>query len=80
MIALTGDARHLERLGNGCVPGTAHLVQSGDGGLKLGLALHAPIAYVLQMDLRVDETKSIIAALPGVANELSCNLPAEIND
>jgi 4-hydroxy-3-methylbut-2-en-1-yl diphosphate reductase len=78
---LTGYARHLERVsGDGCVPGAAHFVQSEDGGVKLGHAPDAPIAYVSQTALSVDETKSIIATLPSVANDISCKLPAEISD
>lgn len=79
LIAVTAVARHLERVWAMVAYHAAHLVQSEDGGLKLGLAPRAPIAYVSQTPLSVDETKSIIAALHGVAKDLSCKLPAEIN-
>ena len=77
---MTGHARHLERVWAMGAPGAAHLVQSEDGGARLGLAPDAPIAYVSQTALSVDETKSIIATLPSIANDISCKLPAEIND
>jgi 4-hydroxy-3-methylbut-2-en-1-yl diphosphate reductase len=63
-VILIGHANHPEVEGTmGRIPGPIHLVQSEADVENLDLAPNAPIAYVSQTTLSVDETRSIIAAL-----------------
>ncbi|MGQ0446227.1 MAG: hypothetical protein ACT4O2_14160 [Beijerinckiaceae bacterium] len=80
LVAVTADARHPEQAGQWVRSRRGPSRPIRRRWVNLGLAPHAPIAYVSQMALSVGETKSIIAALPSVANDLSCKLPAAIND
>ncbi len=63
-LILIGHARHPEVEGIvGRVAGSVHLVQSEDDVAALALADDAPLAYVTQTTLSVDDTKAIIKAL-----------------
>ncbi|WP_036258971.1 4-hydroxy-3-methylbut-2-enyl diphosphate reductase [Methylocapsa aurea] len=63
-VVLIGHAGHPEIEGTmGRIPGPVYLVQSEADVDRLGLACDAPLAYVSQTTLSVDDTKCIIAAL-----------------
>jgi 4-hydroxy-3-methylbut-2-enyl diphosphate reductase len=63
-VVLIGHAGHPEVEGTmGRIPGPVYLVQSVADVDKLDLDANAPLAYVSQTTLSVDDTKSIIAAL-----------------
>lgn len=63
-VVLIGHAGHPEIEGTmGRIPGPVYLVQSEADVDRLGLARDAPLAYVSQTTLSVDDTKCIIAAL-----------------
>ncbi|TDR94484.1 4-hydroxy-3-methylbut-2-enyl diphosphate reductase [Enterovirga rhinocerotis] len=63
-LVLVGHAGHPEVVGTlGQVDGPVHLVQTIDDVPTLPLALDAPIAYITQTTLSVDDTKHIIEAL-----------------
>jgi 4-hydroxy-3-methylbut-2-en-1-yl diphosphate reductase len=63
-VILIGHASHPEVEGTmGRIPGPIHLVQSEADVENLDLAPNAPIAYVSQTTLSVDETRLVIAAL-----------------
>ena len=63
-LILIGHAGHPEVEGTiGQIPGTVLLVQSEEDVSKLDLPLDAPLAYVTQTTLSVDDTRGIIDAL-----------------
>jgi 4-hydroxy-3-methylbut-2-en-1-yl diphosphate reductase len=63
-LILIGHAGHPEVEGTiGQIPGTVLLVQSEEDVAKLDLPLDAPLAYVTQTTLSVDDTRGIIDAL-----------------
>lgn len=63
-VVLIGHAGHPEVEGTlGQIDGPTHLVQSEAEVNRLPLAIDAPIAYVTQTTLSVDDTRSIIEAL-----------------
>jgi 4-hydroxy-3-methylbut-2-en-1-yl diphosphate reductase len=63
-LILIGHAGHPEVEGTiGQIPGTVLLVQSEADVSKLDLPLDAPLAYVTQTTLSVDDTRGIIDAL-----------------
>jgi len=63
-LILIGHAGHPEVEGTiGQIPGTVLLVQSEADVAKLDLPLDAPLAYVTQTTLSVDDTRGIIDAL-----------------
>ena len=63
-LILIGHAGHPEVEGTiGQIPGTVLLVQSEADVVKLDLPLDAPLAYVTQTTLSVDDTRGIIDAL-----------------
>lgn len=63
-VVLIGHAGHPEVEGTmGRIPGPVYLVQSEADVEKLDLDADAPLAYVSQTTLSVDDTKSIINAL-----------------
>ena len=63
-LVLIGHAGHPEVEGTmGRIPGRVHLVQSEAEVAKLDIARDAPVAYVTQTTLSVDDTRAIIAAL-----------------
>ncbi|CAG9224809.1 MULTISPECIES: 4-hydroxy-3-methylbut-2-enyl diphosphate reductase [Paraburkholderia] len=63
-LILIGHAGHPEVEGTiGQIPGTVLLVQSEADVAKLELPLDAPLAYVTQTTLSVDDTRGIIDAL-----------------
>jgi len=63
-VVLIGHAGHPEVEGTmGRIPGPVYLVQSEADVAALGLAPDAPLAYVTQTTLSVDDTKAIIQAL-----------------
>ena len=63
-LVLIGHAGHPEVEGTmGQVPGPVLLVQNVDDVAALTLPTDAPVAYITQTTLSVDDTKDIIAAL-----------------
>jgi 4-hydroxy-3-methylbut-2-enyl diphosphate reductase len=63
-VILIGHAGHPEVEGTmGQIPGTVHLVQTEADVEKLPIPVDAPVAYVTQTTLSVDDTRGIIAAL-----------------
>ena len=63
-LVLIGHAGHVEVIGTmGQVEGPVHLVSDEAGVAALPLADDAPIAYVTQTTLSIDDTRGIIAAL-----------------
>jgi 4-hydroxy-3-methylbut-2-enyl diphosphate reductase len=63
-LILIGHAGHPEVEGTmGQVPGPVLLVQSVDDVAALPLANDAPVAYITQTTLSVDDSKDVIAAL-----------------
>jgi 4-hydroxy-3-methylbut-2-enyl diphosphate reductase len=63
-LILIGHAGHPEVEGTmGQIPATVHLVQTEADVDKLGIPTDAPVAYVTQTTLSVDDTRGIIAAL-----------------
>lgn len=63
-IVLIGHAGHPEIEGTmGRIPGPIHLVESEADVTALDLPQDAPVAYVTQTTLSVDDTRGIIAAL-----------------
>jgi 4-hydroxy-3-methylbut-2-enyl diphosphate reductase len=64
VVILIGHAGHPEVEGTmGQIPGRVELVQSEDDVARLDLPADAPLAYVTQTTLSVDDTRGIIAAL-----------------
>jgi 4-hydroxy-3-methylbut-2-enyl diphosphate reductase len=65
-VILIGHAGHPEVEGTmGQIPGTVVLVQTVVDVEKLDIPTDAPVAYVTQTTLSVDDTRDIIAALTG---------------
>jgi 4-hydroxy-3-methylbut-2-enyl diphosphate reductase len=63
-LILIGHAGHPEVEGTmGQIPAPVHLVQTEADVEKLDIAADAPVAYVTQTTLSVDDTRGIIAAL-----------------
>ncbi len=63
-LVLIGHAGHVEVIGTmGQVEGPVHLVSDEAGVAALPLADDAPVAYVTQTTLSIDDTRGIIAAL-----------------
>ncbi len=63
-VILIGHAGHPEVEGTmGQIPGTVVLVQTVADVAKLNIPIDAPVAYVTQTTLSVDDTRDIIAAL-----------------
>ena len=63
-VVFIGHAGHPEVEGTlGQIDGELHLVENEDDVARLSLATDAPIAYITQTTLSVDDTKSVIAAL-----------------
>ncbi len=63
-VILIGHAGHPEVEGTmGQIPGKVHLVQTEDDVETLEVPVDAPVAYVTQTTLSVDDTRGIIAAL-----------------
>lgn len=63
-LILVGHAGHPEVEGTtGQIDGPVHLVQTEADVATLDIATEAPVAYVTQTTLSVDDTRSIIAAL-----------------
>jgi 4-hydroxy-3-methylbut-2-en-1-yl diphosphate reductase len=63
-LVLIGHAGHPEVEGTmGQVGGPVHLISSEADVLRLDIPLDAPLAYVTQTTLSVDDTKGVIAAL-----------------
>ncbi len=63
-VILIGHAGHPEVEGTmGQIPGKVHLVQTEDDVETLDIPVDAPVAYVTQTTLSVDDTRGIIAAL-----------------
>lgn len=63
-VILVGHAGHPEVEGTmGQIPGRVHLVQTEADVEALDLPVDAPVAYVTQTTLSVDDTRTVIAAL-----------------
>jgi 4-hydroxy-3-methylbut-2-enyl diphosphate reductase len=63
-IVLIGHAGHAEVEGTlGQIPAPVHLVATAEDVAALPLADDAPVAYLTQTTLSVDETRAVIAAL-----------------
>jgi 4-hydroxy-3-methylbut-2-enyl diphosphate reductase len=63
-LILIGHAGHPEVIGTmGQIDGPVHLVQTESDIAKLPVAKDAPVAYVTQTTLSIDDTQGIIAAL-----------------
>ncbi|WP_131118245.1 4-hydroxy-3-methylbut-2-enyl diphosphate reductase [Lichenihabitans psoromatis] len=63
-VILIGHAGHPEVVGTvGQIDGEVHLVRSVEDVAMLDLPIDAPVAYITQTTLSVDDTRSIIAAL-----------------
>ncbi len=63
-LVLIGHAGHAEVIGTmGQIDAPVHLVSTAEDVVALPLATDAPIAYVTQTTLSVDDTRGVIAAL-----------------
>ena len=63
-VVFIGHAGHPEVEGTlGQIDGELHLVENEDDVEKLPIALGAPVAYITQTTLSVDDTRGVIAAL-----------------
>ena len=63
-VILVGHAGHPEVEGTmGQIPGPVHLVQTEDDVLALPIPVDAPVAYVTQTTLSIDDTRGIINAI-----------------
>jgi 4-hydroxy-3-methylbut-2-en-1-yl diphosphate reductase len=63
-VVFIGHAGHPEVEGTlGQIDGELHLVENEDDVDKLPIALDAPVAYITQTTLSVDDTRGVIAAL-----------------
>ena len=63
-VIFIGHAGHPEVEGTlGQIDGELHLVENEDDVEKLSIAVDAPIAYITQTTLSVDDTRGVIAAL-----------------
>ncbi len=65
-VILVGHAGHPEVEGTmGQIPGPVHLVQTEDDVAALPIPVDAPVAYVTQTTLSIDDTRGIIDAIKG---------------
>ena len=63
-VILVGHAGHPEVEGTmGQIPGPVHLVQTEDDIPNLPIPVNAPVAYVTQTTLSIDDTRGIIEAI-----------------
>lgn len=63
-VILVGHAGHPEVEGTmGQIPGPVHLVQTEEDVLALPIPVNAPVAYVTQTTLSIDDTRGIIDAI-----------------
>ncbi len=63
-VILVGHAGHPEVEGTmGQIPGPVHLVQTEDDVALLPISVDAPVAYVTQTTLSIDDTRGIIIAI-----------------
>src|SRR3982751_3257332 len=63
-LVLIGHAGHAEVIGTmGQIDAAIHLVSTAEDVAALPIALDAPVAYVTQTTLSVDDTRQVIAAL-----------------
>jgi 4-hydroxy-3-methylbut-2-enyl diphosphate reductase len=63
-VILVGHAGHPEVEGTmGQIPGPVHLVQTEDDVAALAIPVDAPVAYVTQTTLSIDDTRGIIDAI-----------------
>ena len=63
-VILVGHAGHPEVEGTmGQIPGPVHLVQTEEDVLALPIPVDAPVAYVTQTTLSIDDTRGIIDAI-----------------
>ena len=63
-VVFIGHAGHPEVEGTlGQIDGELHLVENADDGGRLSIPSDAPIAYITQTTLSVDDTRNVIAAL-----------------
>jgi len=63
-VILVGHAGHPEVEGTmGQIPGPVHLVQTEDDVAALSIPVDAPVAYVTQTTLSIDDTRGIIDAI-----------------
>ncbi len=63
-VILVGHAGHPEVEGTmGQIPGPVHLVQTEDDVSALPIPVNAPVAYVTQTTLSIDDTRGIIDAI-----------------
>ena len=64
IVILVGHAGHPEVEGTmGQIPGPVHLVQTEDDVAALSIPVDAPVAYVTQTTLSIDDTRGIIDAI-----------------
>ena len=64
IVILVGHAGHPEVEGTmGQIPGPVHLVQTEDDVAALSIPIDAPVAYVTQTTLSIDDTRGIIDAI-----------------
>jgi 4-hydroxy-3-methylbut-2-enyl diphosphate reductase len=64
IVILIGHAGHPEIEGTmGQLKGEVHLIQSKDDVERLDVPVNAPVAYITQTTLSVDDTRAIIAAV-----------------
>jgi 4-hydroxy-3-methylbut-2-en-1-yl diphosphate reductase len=64
IVILVGHAGHPEVEGTmGQIPGPVHLVQTEDDVAALPIPVDAPVAYVTQTTLSIDDTRGIIDAI-----------------
>jgi 4-hydroxy-3-methylbut-2-enyl diphosphate reductase len=70
-VILIGHAGHPEVKGTiGQISGPVHLIQSVEEAERLSLPASAPLAYITQTTLSVDDTRDIIAVLERRFNDL----------
>jgi 4-hydroxy-3-methylbut-2-enyl diphosphate reductase len=70
-VILIGHAGHPEVKGTiGQISGPVHLIQSVEEAERLSLPANAPLAYITQTTLSVDDTRDIIAVLERRFNDL----------
>ena len=64
IVILVGHAGHPEVEGTmGQIPGPVHLVQTEDDVTALPIPVDAPVAYVTQTTLSIDDTRGVIDAI-----------------
>jgi 4-hydroxy-3-methylbut-2-enyl diphosphate reductase len=70
-LILIGHAGHPEIEGTmGQLKGEVHLIQSNDDVERLKIAVDAPLAYITQTTLSVDDTRATIAAIRNKFNDV----------